>query len=363
LLEHSFLFYGFSLEDLNFAFVYDRVESLRGLAQPAAQSYAVLAKPNPLLQKYWSGHGLKVMAVDSHEHAADLMAELRSQVDAHIRSERQLGRVAARLGKVVAERTDELTEHLRQAVRSEVARLARSEVDLDAERRRELGSRAEAALVLIRRLDELVLDVEPQDLAVLGARLYEAHRWREATEALESARFGFRRLGIDPPLEVRQRLGRCYARLGSWPHAYRILKDTFAASELWGDLSWSTLAANEIARALLARGRKAAARRLLTAHTDEHSKTWPKLLVNPPPDERPAGGERPVGGGGLAPSDRVVRAYVMAHFATSQRLLDRDDLARRYAARALELLPGLREARELSDDLERRMGQRKRRQP
>src|SRR5262249_21387083 len=154
LLEHSFLFYGFSLEDLNFAFVYDRVESLRGLARAAAQSYAVLSKPNPLLQKYWAGHGLQVMAVNSHDEAAELMTELRTQVDAHIRSERQLGRVAAQLGRVVAERTDELTEHLRQAVRGEVARLARSEVDLDAERRRELGTRAEAALVLIRRLDE-----------------------------------------------------------------------------------------------------------------------------------------------------------------------------------------------------------------
>jgi len=345
LLEHGFLFYGFSLEDLNFAFVYDRVESLRGLARAGAQSYAVLAKPNPLLQKYWSTHGLQVMAVDSHDQAATLVGELREQVDAHIRSEKQLGRVAARLGKTVAERTDELTEHLRQAVRSEVARLARDDVDLDVERRRELGSRAEAALVLIRRLDELALDVEPQDLAVLGARLYEAHRWREATEALESARFGFRRLHIDPPLEVRQRLGRCYARLGSWPHAFRILKDTFKASELWGDLSWCTLAANEIARALLARGRKAAARRLLTAHTDEHSKTWPKLL-------------------GVAPQEeRVVRAYVMAHFAKSQRLLDRDDLARRYAGRAQELLPGLREARELVEELDRRDAQRKRRTP
>jgi SIR2-like protein len=345
LLEHSFLFYGFSLEDLNFAFVYDRVESLRGLVRAGAQSYAVLAKPNPLLQKYWANHGLHVLAVDSHDDAAKLVGVLREQVDAHIRSERQLARVAARLGKAVAERTDELTEHLRQTVRSEVARLARSEVDLDVERRRELGSRAEAALVLIRRLDELALDVEPQDLAVLGARLFEAHRWREATEALESARFGFRRLGLDSPLDVRQRLGRCYARLGSWPHAFRILKDTFKASQLWGDLSWCTAAANEIARALLARGRKAAARRLLTAHTDEHSKTWPTLLGASPPDER------------------IVRAYVMAHFARSQRLLDRDDLANRYAKRALELLPGLREARELCEELDRRAAQRKRKQP
>src|SRR5262249_6320898 len=278
LLEHSFLFYGFSLEDLNFAFVYDRVESLRALARAGAQSYAVLSKPNPLLQKYWTNHGLQVLAVDSHEEGAALVGELRKHVDAHIRSERQLGRVAARLGKTVAERTDELTDHLRQAVRSEVARLARSEVDLDAERRRELGSRAEAALVLVRRLDELALDVEPQDLGVLGARLYEAHRWREATEALESARFGFLRLGIDPPLEVRQRLGRCYAKLGSWPHAYRILRNTFATSGLCGDLSWCTSAANEIARALLGRGRKAAAKRLLSEHTDEHSQTWPRLL-------------------------------------------------------------------------------------
>ena len=345
LLEHSFLFYGFSLEDLNFAFVYDRVESLRGLARAGAKSYAVLARPNPLLRKYWSNHGLEVLAVDSHEEAAKLIGGLREQVDAHIRSERQLGRVAARLGKAVAERTDELTDHLRQAVRSEVARLARSDVDLDVERRRELGSRAEAALVLIRRLDELALDVEPQDLAVLGARLFEAHRWREATEALESARFGYRRLGIDSPLDVRQRLGRCYARLGSWPHAFRILKDTFKQSELWGDLSWCTAAANEIARALLARGRKSAARRLLTAHTDEHSKTWPTLLGPSPPDER------------------VVRAYVMAHFAKSQRLLDRDDLASRYAKRATELLPGLREARELGEELERRAAQRKHKQP
>jgi hypothetical protein len=342
LLEHSFLFFGFSLEDLNFAYVYDRVQSLRDLARVGTTSYAVLTRPNPLLTRYWKNHGLEIVPVESHEQAGEVVRLLHARVETHIRSERQLARVAARLGRAVAERTDALTGALRGAIRQEVARLARAGGDVDAERRRELGTRAEAALVLVRRLDELSLDVEPQDLAALGTRLFEAHRWREATEALESARFGFRRLGIDPPLEVRQRLGRCYTRLGSWPHAYRVLKDTFATSGLWGDLSWCTLAANEVAQALLGRGRRAAARRLLGSHTEEHSKIWPRLLETAAEDER------------------IVRAHVAAHFARSQRLLERNELALRYARRSVELLPGLREGRELQELLERKERQRRR---
>src|SRR5262249_38145154 len=250
LLEHSFLFYGFSLEDPNFIHVYDYVHQLRRAARPGARSYAVLRKPNPLLEKYWAGRGLGMLSVGSFEQAEELVRTLHAGVEEHIRAEREVARVAARLGEKVAAETDALVESLRAAIRREVARMGRAGEDVDTDRKRELGARAEAALVLARRLQMLGVDAERQGLAALGARLYEARRFREATEALESARFGYRRLGLDTPLEVRQRLGRCYARLASWPHAFRILRETYAKSGLWGDLSWCTKAAAGVASAL-----------------------------------------------------------------------------------------------------------------
>ena len=329
LLEHSFFFYGFSLEDPNFIHIFDYVHALRGSLAPGTRAYAILPHPNPLLGKYWRARGLEIVSVGSFQESEALVLSLHRQVEAQIRAQRGLARVAARLGELVAERTDALVDGLREAIRHEVGRMAQAEEDVDAERRRELGTRAEAALVLTRRLQELAIEIEPQDLAALGARLYEARRLREATEALESARFGYRRLGLDTPLPVRQRLGRCYARLGSWSHAFRLLEKAYPSSGLWGDLSWSTQAANELARALLGQGRNEAARRLLIGHTNANAAAWPKLLAE------------------VAPDARVVCGHVASHFARAQELLGRRELALRYATRATELLPGLREAHQL----------------